>query len=89
MTRISTLGDDTVGVRSTVGVDLVGAVVLLVRLAVVASEIGADLSTDTDAVADLDVLDLASDLDGTTDDFVAYAEGEGSLAPSTSDGVDV
>jgi hypothetical protein len=44
---------------------LVGTVVFLISLAIVAVQIGADLCAYTDTVADLDVLDLVSDLDGT------------------------
>jgi len=61
--RVTTLGDGSIRVRGTVSVDLIGAVVLLVGLAVAAGKIGTDLCTDTNTVADLDVLDLASDLD--------------------------
>jgi hypothetical protein len=45
---------------------LVGTVVLLIGLAVVAVQIGSDLCANTDTVADLDVLDLVTNLDGTT-----------------------
>jgi hypothetical protein len=45
---------------------LVGTVVLLVGLAVVAVQIGSNLCANTDTVADLDVLDLVTNLDGTT-----------------------
>lgn len=45
---------------------LVGTVVLLVCLAIVAVQIGTDLCAYTDTVPNLDVPDLASDLDGTT-----------------------
>jgi hypothetical protein len=44
---------------------LVGTVVLLISLAIVAVQIGADLCAYTDTVADLNVLDLVSNLDGT------------------------
>jgi hypothetical protein len=45
---VTTLRDGAIRVRCTVSVDGVGAVVLLVSLAVVAGQIGANLSTDTD-----------------------------------------
>ena len=68
----------------------VGAVVLLVGLAVVAGKIGANLSTGSHTVADLVLGDLASDLDDAANDLVSYAERERNvLAPSTGDGVDV
>ena len=52
-----------------VRVDHVGAVVFLVGLAVDAGQVGADLGTDADAVADLEVLDAAADLDDAADDL--------------------
>jgi hypothetical protein len=77
-------------VLSTVCVDLVGAVVLLVGLAVVASQVGTDLSTNTSAVSDLDLGDLGADLDDLSDDLVSYAERKRDvLSPSASNGVDV
>jgi hypothetical protein len=45
---------------------LVRTVVFLVGLAVVAVQIGSDLCTDTNAVANLDVFDLVTNLNGTT-----------------------
>jgi hypothetical protein len=84
------LRDSAVSVLSTVCVDLVWAVVLLVRLAVVAGKIGADLSTNTSAVTNLNLGDLGADLDNLADDLVSYAERQRNvLSPSTSDGVDV
>ena len=88
--RVASLCNSAIGVLSTVGIDLVGAVVLLVGLAVVASKIGANLGTGTDTVADLVLGDLGSNLDNVANDLVSYTEGEGNvLAPSTSDGVDI
>lgn len=88
--RVTSLGDGAVGVLGTVGIDLVGAVVLLVGLAVVAGKIGANLSTRSHTVADLVLGDLTSDLDDAANDLVSYAERKRNvLAPSTSDGVDV
>lgn len=69
---------------------MVRAVVLLIGLTLVASKIGTDLSTNTSTVANLDVLDLAADLDDLADDFVAYAERKRDvLSPSSGDGVNV
>jgi hypothetical protein len=77
-------------VLSTICVDLVGAVVLLVGLAVVASQVGADLRTNTNTVTDLHLGDLGADLDDLANDLVAYAEGQRDvLSPSSGDGVDV
>lgn len=50
--RVTTLSNGSVWVWSTVGVDHVWAVVLLVSLAVVASQVGTNLGTNTDTVAD-------------------------------------
>jgi len=52
-------------------------------------QVGANLSTNTNAVADFDVLDLVTDLDRTADNLVADAERERCLAPSTGDGVNI
>ena len=60
-------------VDGAVGVDSLGAVVLVVVVALLAVTAGVCLSTDTDAVTDLDVLDVASNLDGLADDFVTDA----------------
>ena len=88
--RVTSLGDGAVGVLSTVGIDLVGAVVLLVGLAVVAGKIGANLSTDTSAVSNLDAGDLVTDLDNLADNLVSYAKRKRKLlSPSSSDGVDI
>lgn len=88
--RVASLSNGAVRVLSTVGIDLVGAVVLLVGLAVVASKIGANLGTRTDAVANLVLGDLVSDLDNAANDLVSYAKGKRDfLAPSTSDGVNI
>lgn len=75
MAGVSTLCDSAVVVLSTVCVDLVGAVVLLVVLALVASKVGANLSTNTGAVSNLDSGDLVTDLDDLADNLVSYAEG--------------
>jgi hypothetical protein len=90
VTGITSLCDGAVRVRRTVCVDGVWAVVLLVGLAVVASEISADLSPDTGAVADFEVLDLGANLNNLADDLVAYAERERDIvSPSSSDGVNI
>jgi DNA-binding MarR family transcriptional regulator len=90
MARVSTLCDCAVCVLSTVCVDLVGAVVFLVVLALVASKIGTDLSTNTSAVSNLDAGDLVADLDDLANNLVSYTERQRELlAPSSSDGVDI
>ncbi|CAI9626784.1 unnamed protein product [Alternaria burnsii] len=90
MARVSTLCDCAVGVLGTVCVNLVGAVILLVVLALVAGEIGTDLSTNTGAVSDLDASDLVTNLDDLADNLVSYAKRKRKLlSPSSSDGVDI
>lgn len=77
-------------ILGTVCVDLVGAVVLLVILAVVAGEVGADLGSNTNTVSDLDLGNLAANLDGLADDLVSNTEGKGNIfSPSSSYGVDI
>lgn len=86
---VATLRESAIWVWSTVGVDAVWAVVLLVGLAVAASQVGANLGTNTDTVADLDGLDILSDLDSTANNLVTDAEWEWGTTPTTGDGVDV
>lgn len=90
MAGVATLGDSSIGVLCAVGVELVGAVVLLVGLAVVAREVGTDLSTNTNAVSDLDVFNLGANLDGLANDLVSYAKRERDVpAPAAIDLVDI
>jgi len=104
---VTTLRDGAIRVGCTVGVDGVGAVVLLVSLAVVAGQVGTNLSANTDwivvsmvclqielwtertSVADLAVRDLVADLDDLANDLVANAKREGSVTPTSSDGVKI
>ena len=89
MARIPALRDRAVGVRRAKRIDRVGAIVLLVCLAVLARQVGADLRTNTHAVADLDGLHVLADLDSLADDLVADANGERAAAPAAVDGVDI
>ena len=61
----------------------IGAVVLLVSLAVAAFEARADLSANTDSVADLDSLHVFADLESAANDLVADTERHRSVAPAT------
>jgi hypothetical protein len=64
--------------------------VLLVVLALVASQVGTNLSSNTSTVANLDAGDLVADLDNLSDNLVSYAERKRNLlSPSTGDGVDI
>jgi len=89
MRGIATLAEGAILVGCTVCVHSVRAVVLLVRLAVCASQVCLNLRTNTDAVADLDGFDCITDLHGLADHLVADAERKGCIAPAASDGVDV
>jgi len=90
MAGVTTLRDGTVWVWGGICVDPVGAVVLLLCLAVTAGKVCSDLSTDTDAVADFDALYCWADLDSTAYDLVANTERQWDvLAPATCDGVDI
>lgn len=90
VTRVATLCNGAIGVGSTVGIDRVGAVVLLVGLAVSARKIGANLSANACAVANLEVLDLGAYFDNFADDLVSYAERERDFAsPTAGNGVNV
>jgi len=89
MAGVSTLCHGTVLVLRTVSVDSGRAIVLLIGLAVVAGQIGLDLSSDTHTVSDLDGLDSVANLDCAANDFVAYTERQRCLAPTSGDCVDI
>lgn len=78
-----------VGVDTTVGVDGLLAVGLVAVLAVDALEASLCLGTNTNAVADLDVLDLGSDTDGLSDNLVADAARVRGRAPAGAQHVNV
>jgi hypothetical protein len=65
------------------------AVVLLVCLAVVALQAGSDLRANTNSVADLNSLYIIADLDSASDNLVANAKRHGSIAPASSDSVNI
>lgn len=69
--------------------DLVRAVVLIIRFAVLALQAGPDLCPDTDPVSDLDGRHFVADLDGMANDLVANAKWKACFAPATGDGMDV
>lgn len=54
----------------------------MVCFAVVAGQVGLDLGTDTDTVADLDCLDIFSNFYRLAYDFVADADWEWAVAPA-------
>ena len=51
-----------------------GAVVLIITLALLALQARPDLSTDSDAVTDFDGLDLVANLDGVANNLVSDAD---------------
>jgi hypothetical protein len=61
----------------------------LIRLAVFAGQICANLRTNTDTVADFNGLHILANFDRFADDFVAHADGKRTITPSTIDGMDV
>lgn len=88
--RIAALCDGTIWVRRPICVNLVGAVVLLVGFALGASQVGANLCANTDAISDLHSCDLGPDIDDLANDLVTDAEGQWDVfVPATSDCVDV
>lgn len=84
---VAALGDFAVVRLGVVSVDLLRAVLLVLRAASAAFATRVDLSADDDSVADLDRLDCRSDLAGDTANFVARDERQFRLAPSASDRV--
>jgi len=83
------LGDSAIFVLGTVGVDLIRTVVFLIGLAVITAQVGSNLCTNTNTIADLDVFHLVTNLDGTTDDFVSDTKRKGSFSPAASDRVNI
>lgn len=72
--RLALLG---LGVDRAVGAYHFGAVVLVSSLAVLALQACIGLSTDTNAVTNLDVLDVLSNADCLANDFMADTAGCG------------
>ena len=67
----------------------VRAVIFVVRLADVALKAGADLSSHAHPIANLHSRNLVADTNGLANDLVAYDQWQGSISPSSGDGVDV
>ena len=65
------------------------AVVLIVALAIPTLQASPDLSAHANSVANLDSLDLGTDLYRVTNDFMTDADRKGSFAPASIDRVDV
>ena len=64
-------------------------VVLIIRLAKLAFQAGADLGTDSNAVSDLDGGHLVADLDGLANDFMTNADWKRAITPTAIDCVDI
>lgn len=62
---------------------------LLVSLANIASQVGPDLSTDTNTVADLDGGDILADVNGLANNLVTDTDGSRAVTPAASDSVDL
>lgn len=72
MRRVAALGDDAgVGPGGAIGIDLLGAVRLIVILALAAVQARPGLGADADALPGLDERDLGADAEGLADDLVA------------------
>ena len=65
------------------------AVILVVRLAVLAFEASPYLRSDAHTVTYFDGRHLFADLNGLANNFMSYTERHGSIAPATIDGVHV
>ena len=77
------------GIRSTISVDHVWAIVLVVALALWALEASPDLSSDANTVSHFASFYSIPNLDGLADDLVADADGHRCVTPASSDGVDI
>jgi len=86
---ISSLGNGSIWIRRAIGIDGVGAIVLLISLAVLACQIGTNLRANTNPVSDLNILDGLSDLDRLANDFVADTDRQWDFTPTSSYGVDI
>lgn len=75
--------------QTHISIDSLGAVVLVISLARAAVQARPDLRANTDAVADVDALDIRADADGVADDLVADDERELGLAPAAGERVHV
>ena len=64
-------------------------VVLIIRLAKLALQAGADLSTNSNAVSDLDSGHLVANFDGLANDFMTNADWERAITPTAIDCVDI
>ena len=64
-------------------------VVLVIRLAKLALQAGADLGTNSNAVSDLDGGHLVADFDGLANDFMTNADWERAITPTACDCVDI
>ena len=65
------------------------AVILVIVLAVLAFQASPDLSTNTNAISNLDFFYVLTNFDGTSDDLVAYTDGHGCITPASVDRVHI
>ena len=66
-----------------------GAVVLVVALALLALQTRPDLSSNTNTIPDLCAGDLVADLDSLANDLMSNTDGQGDFAPSSSDSMNI
>lgn len=64
-------------------------VILVIRLAKLALQTGADLRANTNTVANLDGCHLVADFDRLADDFMTDANWERAITPTACDGMDI
>ncbi len=86
---VTSLRNCSIFVWCSVGIDLIGAVVLLIGLAVFTCEICLNLCTNTDPVSDFDGLHIFADFDRLTNYFMTNAQWQWNFSPTTSDGVNI
>lgn len=90
MRAVTALSDvASVHVLLTPGINLVSAVGLVVVLALLALQAAVDLSTNTDALANLGEGNLGTNTDDLADDLVADSEGVRAVTPIAVDLVHV
>jgi hypothetical protein len=69
--------------------NLMWAVIFVIALALRAFQARPDLCTNTNTIANLDILYLGPDLDGLAYDFMAYTDGSYGFTPAAGYSVDI
>jgi len=89
MAGVTALRDGTIGIRCAVGIDLMGAIILISILAEIALKASSYLSTNAYSISNLHSGDLVANSNGLANDFVADADGKRCLSPSTCNCVNI